>query len=378
MNSNRRDLLLLLSLFVLVHLALYVRGGIGTGIEATKYIYQAELLLDGRFPSAPKYYYYLPIILLTAGAIKTGLGFGAVALAQSVFSAFALTLLYKGTLQVFGRQVAFMASLLLCLFPPFFSWDLYLYSESIFISLSLVLYYTVCRNEKYSQRWLLATVAILLLMFFTRPVGVLFAPALFVYSLFRTYLRPADRYLTSGLFLLLLGVMFVFIDRILHGGEDMNAMKPLKEEHVVCFVAQNPGGATLDLKYYDNGLRDIVYYVTHNPGHFAKLMGQRILSFFSMTRPWYSAAHNWAIRVFTVPVYVFFLIGLVGLFRERRNLQLYLVALLLMYPLAITFQCDDWHARFTMPVLPAICVLAACGFSETWKRMRKYRLEKGN
>ena len=64
-----------------------------------------------------------------------------------------------------------------------------------------------------------------------------------------------------------------------------------------------------------------------------------------------------------IPVYIF---GLVGLFRfvsTFKNFTLFLISLLILYPLGATFQCDDWHSRFTLVVFPYFILLACIGAS---------------
>ncbi|RYY89659.1 MAG: hypothetical protein EOO15_05600 [Chitinophagaceae bacterium] len=371
MSPRQRDALLLAGLFAVAHFVLYRSSGIVAALEAEKYVRQADLVLKGSFPGSPKYYYYLPIIYLIAFAQKYQLGYSFVVGVQTALSLASLLLFYSGTTRLFGRPAALVAGILLCCFLPYFSWDFYLYSESLFFSAAMLLYHKISRLETVRKWQVLSLFLLLVTMLFTRPFGVLFIPPVFVFLLFAKYRSRLDRFLCWGLSLLFAGLMLVVINRIFHGGEDMDAMKPFVEEHVVCFVPQNADGAKLDLKYYDNGLKDIGYYIVHNPGHFAKLMAQRLWSFFSLTRPWYSKAHNTALAAFLVPVYCFFFIGLWKASRRWKRTYNYLVALIILYPLAVTFQCDDWHGRFTMPVLVPVVALAAFGATESLKKLRR-------
>lgn len=366
-----RNILFLALVFVLIHVSLFFIYGITANLEAEKYITQAGHVLSGTFPSAPKYYFYLPIIYLIAFAEKFSLGYGFVVLAQSLFSSFALLLFYKGTASILNERIALYASLALCLFLPFTQWNFYLYSESIFISLSMILFYALCRFEKQSVKYFLLIICLVTALVFTRPFGALFIPPLFVYFLFSRYENKKLKLytvLTATVFILL---MYLSIQAVFHGGEDMDAMKPFIEEHIICFVPQNPEGAKLDLKYYNNGARDIFYYILHNPGHFTRLMLERLYSFFKFTRPWYSSSHNLVLALFIVPVYLLFFIGIIPFLKKKSNLAIYIVALLVLYPLATTLQCDDWHSRFTIPMLPPIFMVAAFGFQLLLSKMRK-------
>lgn len=367
----QRNILILVLVFVVIHVSLYFIYGITSSLEADKYIKQANNVLAGNFPSAPKYYFYLPIIYLIAFAEKFSLGYGFVVLVQSLFSLFALLLFYKGATSILNERIALYASLALCLFLPFTQWNFYLYSESIFISLSMVLFYALCRFEKQSFNDFLLIIGLITALVFTRPFGALFIPPLFVYFLFSRYQNKKLKLYTVFTATVFILIMYLSIQAVFHGGEDMDAMKPFIEEHIVCFVPEKPEGAKLDLKYYNNGARDIFYYILHNPGHFTKLMLERLYSFFRFTRPWYSGSHNLVLTLFVVPVYIFFFIGIVPFLRKKSNLAIYIVSLLILYPLATTLQCDDWHSRFTIPMLPPIFMVAAFGFHHLLSKMRK-------
>jgi hypothetical protein len=210
-------------------------------------------------------------------------------------------------------------------------------------------------------------------MVFSRPFGVLFIFPLFTYFLFSRYKSKGTKFLAFTISLVFLGMTLVFINKIFHGGEDMDAMKPFKEEHIICFVPQNPKGSELNLKYYDNGIRDIAYYIIHNPRHFINLMFRRLFSFFSLTRSWYSKEHNLALQLFIIPVYLFFITGIVTWYKRNKNAFYYFIGLVIFYPLAVTFQCDDWNGRFTMLVLPPIFALAASGIYTLLRKIRPFK-----
>jgi hypothetical protein len=97
-------------------------------------------------------------------------------------------------------------------------------------------------------------------------------------------------------------------------------------------------------------------------------MLERLYSFFKFTRPWYSRSHNLVLALFIIPVYIFFFIGIIPFLKKKSNLAIYIVSLLVLYPLATTLQCDDWHSRFTIPMLPPIFMVAAFGFHYLFKK----------
>jgi hypothetical protein len=368
--KRQYDLFYIFGVFIIVQLVLWLQLGVVTSNEATKYIIQADALIKGNFPTADKYIFYLPIILLIALSQKLSLGYTFVVAIQCILSAIATFLFYKGTKLVFGRKVALCATLILCVFIPFYSWNFYLYSESIFFSFSLILYFFLCKFEQQRLVYFFCIWTMIIVLIFSRPFGILFIPPLFIYFLFANYKESKTKWLTLGVSFAFLISAFFLINSVFHGGEDMDAMKPFVEEHIICFLPQNPKGAQLDLKYYNNGLQDIFYYIIHNPLHFTKLMLQRLWSFFKFTRPWYSKFHNYALLVFIIPIYLLFLLGIKRAFSKISNLTIYCFALVVFYSSATTFQCDDWHSRFTYPIMPVIFVIASLGLNRLieWKK----------
>ena len=148
----------------------------------------------------------------------------------------------------------------------------------------------------------------------------------------------------------------------------MDAMKPFIEEHIICFVPLKPEGANLNIVHTSNPVNDIFYYIFHNPLHFSKFAVLKLFSFFNMTRSYYSTMHNILLTLVLVPVYIFGLIGLFRFVKPFKNFTIFLVSLLILYPLAVTFQCDDWHSRFTMVVFPYILLLAIIGVNSTFNK----------
>jgi hypothetical protein len=191
---------------------------------------------------------------------------------------------------------------------------------------------------------------------------MLFIPPTIIYLLFRKQSRK-EKWTSIVFSVLLLVSMYIFLKMAFTGGGDMDAMKPFIEEHVICFVPLQPGGAHLDIIKTTNPVNDLFYYIVHNPAHFLRLMGLKLLSFFNMTRSYYSALHNILLACAFIPVYFFSILGVFRFPRASRNFGIFLFSLLILYPLGATFQCDDWHSRFTMVVFPYFILLAGLGIA---------------
>lgn len=357
-----RPLLFLYCIFFIVQLILFIKIGVFTSLEAEKYVTQGNLLYETGKLSDTKYIFYLPVILLVYLCRLFDTSYLPVVLVQVALSGLSLFYFYKLSANIGNKSIAFYSSLLLALFIPLQVWNFYLYSDSIFISLTIIYTYLI---YTYGTKGIKGTVVILLfllLLLFSRPHGLLFIPPTIIYLLLRNQTRLA---LVSsiGLCLLLFIGMYILLNTAFTGGEDMDAMKPFIEEHIICFVPLKPEGADLDIVKTASPVNDIFYYIFHNPLHFLKFTFLKLHSFFNMTRSYYSTGHNILLSLLLIPVYLFGLIGFFRFIKPFKKFTLFLASLLILYPLGATFQCDDWHSRFTLVVFPYFILLACIGAS---------------
>lgn len=348
-------------LWLLVQAVLLGRYGVHTELEAEKYTHGAAVFAaTGAFP-APKYIFYSTMILLIALFNKTGLGYLGVVLFQIAFNGLATLLLYRLARGVTGlRAVARLTTLLFILFFPLQLWNVYLYTESVFISLTLLYSYLVYRYPPRNFPQFLIHLPALALLCLTRPFGLLFVLPFLLYAIFLA--RKGFRIFLISATLAGAAVCLYLVNYAFMGGEDMDVMKPFKEEHTICFLA-HPNPARLNLANGGSAVYQLGYYLLHNPLHFLQLCGRRLYAFFSLVRPYYSTGHNLYLLLAIVPVYGFLL---VALFRSGRVLRhpwfRFILLTVAFYALAVTFQCDDYHNRFIMPLAAFLFLLAARGF----------------
>jgi 4-amino-4-deoxy-L-arabinose transferase-like glycosyltransferase len=362
-----RPFVVLISAFLLVQVVLFIQYGVFTGLEAEKYVTQGNLLYETGRLSDTKYIFYLPVILLVYGCKFLGASYFPVVIVQVMLAMLAMLFFYKLASKLENPSIAFYSALLLSLFIPLQTWNFFLYSDSIFISLTIIYAYLII---KYGEGRAIASGILLLfliLLIFSRPHGLLFIPPTIVYLVFKK--QPKSwRTFNIILCLLLVVLMYLLLNVAFTGGEDMDAMKPFIEEHIICFVPENPQGAALNVIHSGNPVNDIFYYLFHNPLHFLKLTALKLFSFFNLTRPYYSTAHNVALAVVFIPLYFFAVVGILKTWRTFSNFRLYLFSLLVLYPLGATFQCDDWHSRFTMVIFPYLILLACNGAYYLFKK----------
>ena len=368
-SSERRINRLLLLLFVLVQVTLWLALGIETGLEAEKYVDQGRILFETGSLTEAKYFFYLPVILLVWLCHVLHIPIEWVALVQVVLSGIAQWYFYRLVTALSGRIAGMIASVLLLFFFPLQSWNFFLYSDSIFISLSMIYAWMIYRYAHRSAAGNLYVLGMLVLLTLSRPHGLLFIPPTLLYFLIAAPNNKV-RVLVGLCSVFLLTAMYLFMNRIFTGGEDMDALKPFVEEHIICFVPQKPEGAALVLQQTSSPVNDLIYYVLHNPLHFLRLLFLRLYSFFNLTRPFYSFAHNLYLFLYMIPLYFFSIWGMIRIWRTHRPFIWYAALLLILYPLGATLQCDDWHSRFTMIVIPLFVYFAATAVADCWSRKK--------
>lgn len=361
-QKERNAIYFLTAVFFLVQVFLFFRFGIVTENEAAKYVRQGNLLYDTGGFSDTKYIFYLPVILLVYLTKVLGVGYWFVVAVQVLLSWIAMLCFFKLTSRLVNTLAGITGALLLILFIPLQSWNFYLYSDSIFISLTTIFLFILFRYGGQGLKGDMVVILFLAMLQFVRPHGFLLIPPVVIYFLFKKQSKSAR--IRSILFSVFAFTgMYFLLKLAFTGGGDMDAMKPFLEEHIICFVPLKPEGVTgLDVIKTDNPVNDLLYYVVHNKLHFLKLMMLKLYSFFKLSRPFYSLVHNLLLLVFAIPIYFFAIKGLFHLRTEYRNFFLFLLSFLILYPLGATLQCDDWHSRFTMVVIPPIILLAVHNF----------------
>ena len=237
-----RPLFFVYLLFLIVQIVLFLKIGVFTGLEAEKYVTQGNLLYETGRLSDTKYIFYLPVILLVYLCRLLGISYHLVVICQVALSGLSLFYFYKLGEGIANLKVAVYSSILLALFIPLQTWNFCLYSDSIFISLTIIYAYLVYAFDNKRIKGTLIILAFLLVLCFSRPHGLLFIPPTIIYLLFRK--QPRSMLIASfGLCLGLLIGMYILLNAAFTGGGDMDAMKPFIEEHIICFVPLRPEGA---------------------------------------------------------------------------------------------------------------------------------------
>jgi Dolichyl-phosphate-mannose-protein mannosyltransferase len=333
--------------------------GIVSGVgEPPKYVFEAETLIRTGHLSAASYWLYFTQIALLAGAIKLKLSFVFVCIIQLLINLLAAIYFYKTLLYLFRSQkIAFIGVMILLLNEPYQQFNVYLQTESIFYSLTLILTYTVLTWEKPDYKKLLAALLLLTLICFTRPTGLLFVPPIFLY-IFLSSLKGLSPIKKTGLVVASAFVFFLFLGKAMGSGGEFDFMLPFRQENIICGVPGISGFQPIRTAGNGNSIYGLLYYITHNFFQFTRLAGLKTMAFFGLHRDYYSTGHNIYLIIFFYSLHLLALAAIPWWFKYHLNKCLYLLSAILLVWMTVMLSCDDWHNRFYLSISPFVIILS--------------------
>jgi hypothetical protein len=364
LHNSKLQAFVLTVTWILVQFFLLRHFGIVTGYEAKKYIVEADIFLQHGTYSTPNFLFYSTEILLIAGCKTLGLGFGGVVVVQLVANAASTVFFYRLIRQLTSKaNVAFFFTLALIGMFYYQLYNVHLFTESLYFSVSIMFFYRLCRIRHLRLSTYVEIVAFLLLLYFTRPVGLFFVPAVFVFLVLKFYRKKAALlFSVAGAVLLLCFV--ILLNFGMSSGGEFNFLLPYVEGQVICGVP-SPNRNAISVPVEQNSVQGLFYLVTHYSGLFFTLFFQRLVAFFGVIRPFYSLQHNLFVALFFYPCYLLAVIGIRRNFATKKAELTALLLLVFFSALTAGLSCDEWHNRFIYAVLPLIMIIASLAFAKT-------------
>jgi hypothetical protein len=349
---------ILLVLWLLLNSFLLLHRGIFLHHESAKYIDQARLFLATGAPESANFWLYIVQILLIAFSIKFHLGFFFVVLVQLFFNLVALAFFYQTVRYIFGdARTAFAAAFLLLANYCYQEFNTYLYTESLFYSFTLIFSCYLIRIRTLTIKKVSAVIAMLLIICFTRPTGLLFVPPAFLY-LFLVFFRNMAAWKKTAL-LAGIGILFLFgLNLALGSGGGLDFMLPFRDDRIICGLPTLPAFQPIKTAANGNSLYGLLYYITHNTAQFLRLAGLKSAAFWGVARKWYSTRHNVYLIVFFGAIHLMTLTSLGYWFRDNPNILCYLLSAIGLTWLTVMLTCDDWGNRFYLNITPFLIILA--------------------
>jgi hypothetical protein len=247
--------------------------------------------------------------------------------------------------------------MMLC--PLLVYWNCCLYSESFFMALSLLFISALFRDKKMAL-----TYAVILL--FSRPAGIF----TILFGLMLRYVcKEKFSFKRSVLFLSAMLVplfAFVFFFVELHGN---GVAREILSGSVICGFPTHPMSEYLPLHF--TMVKSYSYYLGQYG--FADLAGvwmRRAISFFTLTRPYFSFTHNVINSVFSV----FFLTNALAFILSFKQLKKYFSEIFYVQLLILLNCClvilffNEWNDRYTVVVFPYLFFTSAVFFAHLIKK----------
>jgi hypothetical protein len=349
---------ILLMLWLLLNTFLILHRGIELQWEAAKYIGQARLFLATGAPKSSNFWFYIIQILLIAFSIKFHLGFFFVVLVQLFFNLLATAFFYKTVQYIFGDvRTAFVATLLLLGNYCYHEFNIYLYTESLFYSFTLILSCYLIQIRTLTLKNTSAVIAMLVIVCITRPTGLLFLFPVFLY-LFLKFFRNMAAWKKITLLTGLTTLFLFMLNVALGSGGELDFMRPYRDERIICTCGTLPYHLPIKTAANGNSLYGLLYYIIHNTAQFLRLAELKSVSFWILCRVYYSTLHNIYLIVFFGAIYLMTLTSLGYWFRRNPNILCYLLTAIGLTWLTVLLTCDDWQNRFYLTISPFLIILA--------------------
>lgn len=364
---SERLLFVLLVFWAIIQGVFLLKNGIVTSGEAEKYIREAHLFIETGRLSSPNFWLYFVQILLLSICIKLKSGFVLAIGVQLFLNLAATTSFYKVLLRLSGNKaIAFTGTALLLINHPYQEFNLYLQTESIFYSLTLLHSCYLIKIEKLTLKNVFVIAASLCLLIITRPTGLLFVPptCIFLFLIHTRKMSVGKKITIASIFAFL---FFFLLDKALSSGGELDLMLPFKNQSVICGITSPEGPTSLKTNGTSNSVLGLFYFITHNLQLFFRMAIYKTWAFFGLYRSYFSPGHNIFIIGYFLLLYVLTIANLSFWVKEKPVVFAYMAVLILMTWISVMLTCDDWHNRFFLTLSPYF-ILLALGFIS---RLRK-------
>ena len=353
---------LLAGLWVLVQLLFWRKfGGPHFVNDSARYLEYARGIAERGYFEPGHNLRYVLYPLFQSLWLRLGLGWPGIVAGQMVVSALATRAIYRGTRRLArGRRgAAALATLAFIAWPDIQQFNVFLLTESLFISL-VALSFGAFTNVRHGQLrdWALLLL-VLALAALARPNGFVagLAAALAGLDALR---RRSDRrpWRAARLALVLLAPLlwaalnhqlatFYLMDTYQRG--ELIFRYQLWAVHQAAPLNMPPPGIGPAAR--------VLYFAARNPVYLGRLMLGKLFVFVSYLKPHYSLAHRVLGVLVLWPAY-----WLAALGARRRGIwrpaRVFLAGVFLLQTAIIMLTVDDWDVRFLAPVLPMIFILA--------------------
>jgi hypothetical protein len=367
-----RGVLLVGAVWLLGQVLLLVVVGPRHGGDSDRYLAEAAAWLSGRWPSG-RSLLFSTYSLYVAAWRGAGFGTTAVVLGQIALSGAAAWWLYRLAATLYEPRVGVLAALLYVSCVELQVWNLYLLTESLFVSLTVLALLLLVRADRPGA-WLVAALATVAAAA-VRPHGLALLGAAAGFGL--AALWRAQRRAALALAALAAAGVGVAGWMVISGmlGGWFRPANFLKRGQVIwgyAAIVVPPPPSVASTPAGGNPLWETLATIWAHPGHALRVVTLRVGYEWAHVRPYYSTLHNAVILASLLPVYALAAWGLRRPVRRPRARGL-LLGLLGLQTLIVALTFADWDGRHLLVMLPPVFVFAAAGACDLLDRWRARR-----
>ncbi|MCF1750323.1 hypothetical protein [Mariniradius sediminis] len=380
LESRTLQLAVLTLLFAGINGFWFWKMGIMTDYDTWGYLEYADEIREEGIFFKPHWFWYIGYVLFVLLAQSIVPGLEGIVLFQYVFAYFGMVALYFAAINLYGKpKTAFVACIWVLGFVMISFWNLFVYAESLMISLYCMGFYflSLAHRGKVTLGKGILGAAVLVWAILCKPTGVaLLAGLAAIATVWAWRKLPSVGWkiaFSAAVIVGFLGLLnqmlatFGIVEAYQNGEIVYNVHKlPAYASYLQLAVPAN-----LDLPAQDlQPISKILYLWAFNPIYSLKLFGAKLFYYLLYVRPYYSWPHNMLALALLLPMYWAFIRAMLG-----RSLGIYPKAFSLTVvgcsALSVALLADNWNSRFLMPVLPLVFLVGGNPLNESIANARK-------
>lgn len=351
MNKKTQPLLIF-SIYITFIFLLYLRQGIIDINEAEKYISAVKQIIKGNvLPTLKNHAFYSSYIIFLYILLPLG-GIILVVFVQVILNFIASVFLKKAVNELTGpTKYGTIVQILFLFCYPIQVWTLTLFSDSFFVCIISISSYFILKKEK-TMKDLLMLAILTILLIFARPPGIMFALSYFIYYSFQQKMfKPQVHFIVAFLIICLVHLL-IFTTKV----ETTAFIEPVASGAI---IVDKPDYNIDEFDHMEKAsLADAYHYLLKNNtlGYVSGLYIKKVVSFFTLTRPYYSTGHN-LILYFHYLLYPLTILGLFTMFKsQNKNEAMMIIAAIFLCANLTGLTYNEWHYRFTIEIFPLLII----------------------
>lgn len=362
---------LLLLLWLLVQLGVWLHYGVVEAVDSDYYLQNTQALLQGHLPT-DRGIWYVSYSAFLALVFWLGGNLTAVVLLQFIFSGLAAIALYKVVFHLFqDLWTAFFAVLFYLVWIKIHQWNSYIYTESLFTSLSIISFALLSLSKRTAEYIL--TGIVIAFTLFLRPTGICFFIALCVFMFYKgiqkkLFSKTAFFFILPAMLLLALILLNTMLDEYIFYFIDSYSKGELIYPNVSLGL-RPPEHLDIPSALHAP-LIQLVEFILYNPVYFIKISLIKLLLFVGNIKPYFSWMHNALIVVVLYPLYALAVYG----YRKMEDSaeKFFIVSFILAQTFTVSMTSENWDGRFLLVILPFVFILSAAGSGRLLNKNQSY------